>query len=202
MEKIIDAREGLNPKLLAITREGLSQLVGDETLGVLVRDEASATVIRELGQSMDFSARSTTVGQDFCVSFYSRESCIFPSLEGNKGDVSLKQEVVYMISGPGFGAGELGEKLLEKLLSTLKVLEDLPKAIIFYNAGVQLLKPDTRIYKEMANLRDMGVAICGCVTSLEYYGIVPPSKGKLVYRKIDMLEMVSYMAGRYKVINI
>ncbi|GEJ57740.1 sulfurtransferase-like selenium metabolism protein YedF [Anaeromyxobacter diazotrophicus] len=69
----------------------------------------------------------------------------------------------------GRGDEVLGAKLAGSFLRTLAAVEPKPEAIVFYNAAVKLLAPESAALEALRQLEDAGVELLACVTCLEHF---------------------------------
>ena len=80
---------------------------------------------------------------------------------------------VVIVNAETMGRGDdvLGAKLLGSWLRTVAALEAKPDAIVFYNAAVKLLGPDSPSLEALKQLEDAGVDLLACVTCLEFFAL-------------------------------
>lgn len=71
----------------------------------------------------------------------------------------------------GKGDKELGKILMKGFIYTLSEMEELPKSIIFYNEGVNLVVEGAESLQDLKNLEARGVEILSCGTCLNFYGL-------------------------------
>ncbi|MFO7886846.1 MAG: sulfurtransferase-like selenium metabolism protein YedF [Eubacteriales bacterium] len=71
----------------------------------------------------------------------------------------------------GNGDNTLGEVLMKSFIYTLTQLEELPKAIIFYNAGAKLTLNNSAVLQDIKNLEAQGVEVITCGTCLDYFEV-------------------------------
>jgi selenium metabolism protein YedF len=82
-------------------------------------------------------------------------------------------DTVIVIASESMGQGDagLGAKLLGNFLRTLPTVEPRPAAIVFYNAGVKLLAPESPCLEALRELDEAGVELLACVTCLEFFAL-------------------------------
>lgn len=82
-------------------------------------------------------------------------------------------DTVIILNGPSMGAGDvsLGERLVQKALSTLAASGPPPDAIVFYNGAVALLAEDSPSLVHLRVLEDLGTDLLACVTCLEHFDL-------------------------------
>jgi selenium metabolism protein YedF len=80
---------------------------------------------------------------------------------------------VVVVNADTMGRGDdgLGAKLLGNFLRTIAGLEPKPDAIVFYNAAVKLLAPESASLEALKQLDDAGVDLLACVTCLEFFAL-------------------------------
>ena len=71
----------------------------------------------------------------------------------------------------GSGDEELGKILMKGFIYALSQLEELPKALIFYNAGAKLTVDGSASLEDIKNLEAQGVEILTCGTCLNFFGL-------------------------------
>lgn len=99
----------------------------------------------------------------------------------------------------GNGSEELGRILIKGFVYTVSEYEELPKTIIFFNAGVKLTTEGSPCIDDLKKLEEKGVEIISCGTCLDYYGL----KEKLLVGQISNMYTIYetfYKSG--KVISI
>jgi selenium metabolism protein YedF len=98
----------------------------------------------------------------------------------------------------GRGDDALGAKLMGSYLRTLATLDSKPEAIVFYNAAVRLLAPDSAHLDALRALDDAGVDLLACVTCLEHFALTE----KMALGHVsNMREIVARTAGAARVIT-
>jgi selenium metabolism protein YedF len=98
----------------------------------------------------------------------------------------------------GRGDDALGAKLVGNYLRTLAAVDPKPEAMIFYNAAVRLLAPDSAHLDALRALDDAGVELLACVTCLEHYAL---TEKMAVGRVSNMREIVQRTMDASKVIT-
>lgn len=102
-------------------------------------------------------------------------------------------ETVIAVPNTGFGQGDgaLCLRMSATYFRTLLETGQLPKAILFYTAGVKLLTADSPCLPELKELATAGVPILACRTCLEYYDLV----SQLAVGEISNMAAVVEMQG-------
>lgn len=98
----------------------------------------------------------------------------------------------------GRGDDALGAKLTGSFLRTLATVEGKPDAIVFYNAAVKLLAPESPHLEPLRALHDAGVDLLACVTCLEHFALTT----RLALGTVsNMREIVQRTMGAAKVVT-
>ena len=86
-------------------------------------------------------------------------------------EAQLQRGTVVLVHGESMGRGDegLGAKLLGNFLRTLATVDPKPEAVVFYNAAVKLLAPESASLEALRQLDDVGVDLLACVTCLEFF---------------------------------
>jgi selenium metabolism protein YedF len=108
---------------------------------------------------------------------------------------------VIVLSSEQMGRGDdgLGAKLLANFLRTLVAVEPKPEAIVFYNAAVRLLGPDSASREALTQLDEAGVDLLACVTCLEFYALTE----KLAVGHVsNMREIAHRLMAAQKVVTV
>ncbi|MBC8274829.1 MAG: sulfurtransferase-like selenium metabolism protein YedF [Chloroflexi bacterium] len=78
---------------------------------------------------------------------------------------------IFLIQSEGLGRGDeqLGSILMINFLQFLGESQDKPGSMIFWNAGVRLLCPGSKVLELLKRLEKQGVELLACTTCLEYF---------------------------------
>ncbi len=108
---------------------------------------------------------------------------------------------VVVVSADRMGRGDdgLGATLLANFLRTLTGIEPKPDAMVFYNAAVKLLGPDSASLDALRQLDDAGVDLLACVTCLEFFDL---TKRIEVGHVSNMREIVQRILAASKVVTV
>jgi selenium metabolism protein YedF len=108
---------------------------------------------------------------------------------------------VYILHAATLGRGDdaLGAKLTGSFLRTLATVEEKPDAIVFYNAAVRLLAPESPHLEPLRALNDAGVDLLACVTCLEHFAL---TQRLAVGTVSNMREIVQRTMGATKVVTV
>lgn len=111
------------------------------------------------------------------------------------------QDTVIVVSNDGLGQGEdaLRRKIIGTYFRTLAESGALPRAVLFYTAGVKLVADDSPCLDELKMLADAGVNLIVCRTCLEFFGLM----GRVAVGDIgNMLNIVDMQGAAAKVITL
>ncbi|OIP28281.1 hypothetical protein AUK22_04425 [bacterium CG2_30_54_10] len=208
-EKLVDAKGMLCPRPLILVKKALAAIEIGEGLKILLDNEtACENVLRFL---QDSKAQPTSANEAGCFVIYatktageqpskaageqaskSADACCDPAV-ANKPPV-----LVLNHPGMGFGSEELGRLLIQACLNTVKELNPLPSAIVFYNGGAYLVCEGSPVMETLRELEQSGVKLLVCGTCLEYYDLKARRKVGTVSNMFDIMQT---MAGAGHVIN-
>jgi len=96
----------------------------------------------------------------------------------------------------GHGDRALGQKILGTFLKKSIALPGFT-AIVFYNAGVKLVGPESPVLAELRALEERGVDLVPCGTCLSHFGVTP-SVGKVA----DMDTILQEIGRAKKVVTL
>jgi len=110
-------------------------------------------------------------------------------------------KTLVFIASPFVGTGddELGEKLMQNLISVLPELGDDLWRIILLNGGVQLAIEGSPVLEKLQDLEKKGVSILVCGTCLDFFDLL---EQKRVGETTNMLDVVTSMQLADKVLSI
>jgi hypothetical protein len=111
-------------------------------------------------------------------------------------DVAMDTIVVCNQDQMGHGDAALGQKILGTFLKKSIALPEF-RAILFYNAGVKLVGPESPVLLELRLLEERGVDLVPCGTCLAHFGITPA-----VGQVADMDSIVRELGRAAKVITL
>lgn len=179
------------------TKKALSALTGPETVKVLVDNEIAVQNVTKMAQSAGGRVTSTKEGEKQFVVSIEMEGAPKQALPED-GAVNCapdqRGDLVVVISADHMGEGneELGKVLIKGFLFAVSQLDELPKAILFYNGGAQLTCEGSDSLEDLKNMEAQGVEILTCGTCLDYYHL----KDKLSVGGVtNMYSIVEKMAG-------
>ena len=197
--KEIDAK-GLSCPAPVIQTKAIVEEDHPDIIKVLVDNEAARQNVSRYLTSQHYEVSVEKSDNDFNI--------IGKRSEKNDADCSVKElkesgrlKIMILISTDKFGHGddELGIKLMDSFLKTLKEIgPDLWK-IIFINNGVKLTVENSTMLPDLKNLADSGTDILVCGTCLNHFNLL---EKKQIGETTNMLDIVTSMQLADKVINI
>lgn len=175
----IDARKQQCPIPVVRAKKALQELAEGDTLLVLVDNEVAMQNLQKLGKQQQIETANEKKGDDYQVEFFPAAGQAVQSQSAETAcqacesmDFSSREKkTVVVISSDKMGTGndELGKVLMKGFIYALAGLDELPKAILFYNGGVQLTCEGSDSLEDLKGLESQGVEILSCGTCLDYY---------------------------------
>lgn len=197
--KTVDTRGLTCPAPLIKTRQGLNEAAPGEDVQVIIDNPTSlSNVKRYLSDNrLEFSVREeggvsvVTVarGEGSELSANETEYC---TTDAGPVPCGHRTTVVAVTSERmGSGDDELGTKLMVSFFRTLVLLEPVPSAVVFYNAGVKLGLEDSPVIEHIRELAEKGVSIYLCTTCINHFGIrdrLPVGSFSDMYQILNVLK--------------
>lgn len=179
------------------TKKAMQEITGPETIEVLVDNEIAVQNVTKMAVSSGGNVTSEKLGEkEFKVTIQmngavAKEAVCTPD---RKGDTI----VVIASDKMGSGNDELGKVLIKGFIFAVTQLEELPKAMIFYNGGATLTAEGSDSLEDLKSLEAQGVEILTCGTCLNYYGLTDKLE---VGSVTNMYTIVEKMAEAGKIIQ-
>ena len=198
MSPIIDARGKACPTPVIMAKKAIS--AGESTFTVLVDNTTAVENLKRLAANQGFDAAVTEQGGAFHLAFVRTgcaacEEAVNSPLPAPGGDwaVFVGRDII------GDGDRELGTNLMRMFFYTLAQSDDLPRSVLFMNAGVKLPTEDEQVIEHLKTLVEKGVEVQVCGTCLNFYGL----SDKLAVGAVsNMYDIVSQMQAAAKVITV
>lgn len=184
------------------TKKAMQGVTGAETIEVLVDNEIAVQNVTKMAQSSGGTVTSEKLGEkEFKVTIQLNGAVQSQEEETIVNCVpDSRKNTVVVISADHMGEGkeDLGKVLLKGFIYALTQLDELPKAILFYNGGAKITTEGSDSLEDLKTLESQGVEIMTCGTCLDYYGL----KEKLQVGTVtNMYSIVETMNGADKVIR-
>ena len=179
------------------TKKAIQALEGPDVIEVLVDNEIAVQNVTKMAKSEGGEVTSEKLAEKeykVTIKFGDAvvEECCCCEEE--------KENLVVVISSDRMGTGNdaLGKVLIKGFIFAVSQLENLPKAMLFYNGGATLTAEGSDSLADLQNLAEQGVEIMTCGTCLDYYGL----KEKLAVGTVtNMYSIVEKLAGADKIIQ-
>ena len=172
---------------------------------ILVDNKMAVENLKRLANSQGFGIQAEEKAGKFYVSFGKDckpcEEVLEQFEKEQKYNGEDKKDYTVFVGKNYIGEGDhtLGRSLIQMFFYTLTQSKELPKAILFMNAGVKLTVEDEQCIEHLLHLSEKEVEIFVCGTCLNYYGIADKLKVGTVSNMYDIVEQMQ-RAG--KVITI
>jgi selenium metabolism protein YedF len=178
----------------AVDTKGLSEIV------VTVDNKGARENISRFLVSRGFEVSIREKGNDFHVTG-TKTGGADPKTPIIEKQEAEKQKIMVMVATDrlGYGDNELGQKLMQSFLKTLKEIGDELWRLIFVNNGVKLTIRGSEVLPDLKELEGQGIPILVCGTCLNHFDLMDK---KQVGETTNMLDIVTAMQLSDKVINV
>ena len=187
MSRIIDAKGKACPMPVLMAKEAIS--AGESQFTVLVDNPTAVGNLQRLAANQGFDASVEERDGAYCLSFLKNGSQPAASVEKPACAASSSAGYAVFVGRDTIGDGdrELGANLMRMFFYTLDQSDDLPRSILFMNAGVKLPAGDEQVAQHLKTLHDRGVEVLVCGTCLNFYGIAGQLSAGTVSNMYDSL---------------
>lgn len=184
-------------------KKALQEIQGPEVVEVLVDNEIAVQNVTKMASSTGGDVTSEKIGErEFKVII--RTDRVMPKTETKEEAVvchpDRRNDTVVVIASDRMGEGNdaLGTVLIKGFIFAVSQLDELPKAILFYNGGAKLTCEGSDSLEDLKTMEAQGVEIMTCGTCLDYYGL----KEKLAVGTVtNMYSIVETMDQAGKIIR-
>ena len=198
MSRIIDAKGKACPMPVMMAKEAIT--AGESEFTVLVDNTTAVGNLQRLAKNQGFDATVTEGEGVYSMAFVKNGNAPAPAAEaaapaacGAGYTVFVGRDII------GSGDRELGTNLMRMFFYTLAQSDDLPRSVLFMNAGVKLPTEDEQVIEHLKTLVEKGVEVQVCGTCLNFYGL----SDKLAVGAVsNMYDIVSQMQAAAKVITV
>ena len=198
MSRIIDAKGKACPMPVMMAKEAIT--AGESEFTVLVDNTTAVGNLQRLAKNQGFDATVTEGEGVYSLAFVKNGNAPAPAAEaaapaacGAGYTVFVGRDII------GDGDRELGANLMRMFFYTLAQSDDLPRSVLFMNAGVKLPTEDEQVIEHLKTLVEKGVEVQVCGTCLNFYGL----SDKLAVGAVsNMYDIVSQMQAAAKVITV
>ncbi|MBE5056455.1 sulfurtransferase-like selenium metabolism protein YedF [Pseudoflavonifractor sp. DSM 107456] len=187
MSRIIDAKGKACPMPVLMAKEAIS--AGESQFTVLVDNTTAVGNLQRLAANQGFDASVEEKDGAYCLSFLKNGSLPVASAEEPVCAPAPSAGYAIFVGRDIIGDGdrELGTNLMRMFFYTLAQSDDLPRSILFMNAGVKLPAGDEQVAQHLQTLLDRGVEVLVCGTCLNFYGIADQLAAGTVSNMYDIL---------------
>lgn len=184
------------------TKKAMQALSGPETIEVLVDNEIAVQNVSKMAAATGGQVSSEKLGEkEFKVTIQMEGAPkAEESGEGASCMPDTRRDMVVVVASDRMGSGndELGKVLIKGFIFAVTQLDELPKAMLFYNGGATLTAEGSDSLEDLRSLEAQGVEILTCGTCLDYYGL----KEKLAVGSVtNMYSIVETMANAGKILR-
>jgi selenium metabolism protein YedF len=183
------------------TKKAMQEITGPETIEVLVDNEIAVQNVTKMASSSGGNVTSEKLGEkEFKVTIQMNGAVAAESSAEAVCTPDRKGDTIVVIASDKMGSGndELGKVLIKGFIFAVTQLEELPKAMIFYNGGATLTAEGSDSLEDLKSLEAQGVEILTCGTCLNYYGLTEKLE---VGSVTNMYAIVEKMAEAGKIIQ-
>ena len=183
------------------TKKAMQEITGSETIEVLVDNEIAVQNVTKMAVSSGGNVTSEKLGEkEFKVTIQMNGAVAKEAGEEAVRTPDRKGDTIVVIASDKMGSGndELGKVLIKGFIFAVTQLEELPKAMIFYNGGATLTAEGSDSLEDLKSLEAQGVEILTCGTCLNYYGLTDKLE---VGSVTNMYTIVEKMAEAGKIIQ-
>ncbi|TDO01329.1 DsrE family protein [Sunxiuqinia elliptica] len=92
-------------------------------------------------------------------------------------------------NGMGAGDDELGQKLIANYLTLISEEKELPRVIVFYNAGVQLICSGSPVIDTLKTIEQKGCKLLACKTCLNHLNLLDKVEVGIAGTMMDIIEL-------------
>lgn len=195
----LDCRGLACPAPVLKTKKAIDIEGTNEVLVVVDNQAAKENVSRFLeSQCFDVSIREK--GNDFHIAGTKTGESVSKTLDMEKPE-DEKQKIMVMIATDrmGYGDDDLGKKLMQSFLKTLKEMGDELWRLVFVNNGVKLTVKGSKVLPDLKDLEGQKIRILVCGTCLTHFDLLDK---KQVGESTNMLDIVTAMQLADKLVNI
>ena len=183
------------------TKKAMQEITGPETIEVLVDNEIAVQNVTKMAVSSGGNVTSEKLGEkEFKVTIQMNGAVAKEAEEEAVCTPDRKGDTIVVIASDKMGSGNdvLGKVLIKGFIFAVTQLEELPKAMIFYNGGATLTAEGSDSLEDLKSLEAQGVEILTCGTCLNYYGLTDKLE---VGSVTNMYTIVEKMAEAGKIIQ-
>lgn len=178
------------------TKKAMQELKDGQMLEVLVDNETAVKNVTKFANSMGAEVVSKKLDEKkYCIEINGHAGETTDAQEN--GESQIKGDTIVVVASDKMGEGndELGKVLMKGFVFAVTQLDELPKAMLFYNGGATLTAEGSDSLEDLKVLEEQGVDILTCGTCLNYYGLTEKLKVGTVTNMYNIVETMA-KAGR------
>jgi len=175
--KTIDARGMQCPRPIIETKKALKETETGVSFDVLIDNETSLGNVCKFLDDNGCSHHKHKEKGYWRLTVFAGETNIVDKPEDEYCSVEVTSapagRYVVAITSDAMGEGDetLGKRLMTSFVNLLTELDNIPSAVLCYNAGVKLALPGSPVLETLAELEKRGVEVILCGTCIEFYGL-------------------------------
>lgn len=198
MSKKIDAVGMACPMPVIMVKKELD--AGETFIVIKVDNKIAVENLKKLGNNQGCEISVKEEADNYLVSFTKGDVQQEDLAQENKL-VPISKDYTIFIGKDYIGEGDhtLGRSLMQMMFYTLTQSDDLPKSILFMNAGVKLAVEDEQSIEHINTLAGLGVEILVCGACLNFYEMADQLKAGSIS---NMYEILGRMQQASKVITV
>jgi selenium metabolism protein YedF len=199
MTNKLDCRGLACPAPVLETKKAVD-IEGTNEILVVVDNQAAKENVSRFLESQCFDVSIRKEGNDCYITGMKTGESVSES-QGAKKPEGEKQRIMVMIATDhmGYGDDDLGKKLIQSFLKTLKEMGDELWRLVFVNNGVKLTIEGSEVLPDLKDLEEQKIPILVCGTCLNHFDLLDK---KQVGETTNMLDIVTAMQLADKVVNI
>ena len=199
MTNQLDCRGLACPAPVLETKKAVD-IEGTNEILVVVDNQAAKENVSRFLESQCFGVSIREQGNDYHITGMKTGESVSET-QGMEKPEGEKQKIMVMIATDhmGYGDYDLGKKLMQSFLKTLKEMGDELWRLVFVNNGVKLTIEGSEVLPNLKDLEGHKIPILVCGTCLSYFDLLDK---KQVGETTNMLDIVTAMQLADKVVNI
>lgn len=170
MNVLVDCMGMTCPIPVVETRKVLKTAEEGDILEVLVDNRTSVENLEKMARQMGLQSWPETVADG---EYVVRIEAATTAGGRSCASMSFGEGTVVVVPSDKLGEGDerLGRTLMKGFLYALLEQDELPTAVLFYNAGAKLTTVDSESLADIRSLAERGVEILTCGTCLNHYDL-------------------------------
>ncbi|MCL2852918.1 MAG: sulfurtransferase-like selenium metabolism protein YedF [Defluviitaleaceae bacterium] len=198
---VINAAGDACPIPVVKAKRAVRESEADATVRITVDNEIATQNLEKMASEMGLGYSCERESESvYIVSLVKGEGAKSdPSVDASPAAAGSSGTVVVISSNTmGSGDDELGASLMKMFIFTLAELDEAPRAVLFYNAGVRLTTEGSGALEDLARLTERGCAVLSCGACLNFFGL----QDKLAVGEVtNMLKIVELQHSAARVLR-